>query len=364
MSPPLIICDVFQEVFWANRVLDPQYAARFPGASTWAVLGKLATQRGWQIMTADVFLRERPAASRTVLISEMITPYTRTLIERGAVAAIVTTVESPNIAWRFYHNLRRHTQPYSHAILFRGVRSGVYTGSRFQPLYWANARRQAIDSPPWDQRRHLVMVSSNKQRFDVAPQGSLIPLRRLLKRAYWSYLQFSDPLYRFPDLYRVRQEAIRHFAGVSGFHLYGTGWQERNGLSRDMWQIVQRLNPVPVDDKLRTVAEFKFALCLENCAFPGYVTEKIFDCFFAGSIPIYSGAPDISDFVPPEAFIDMRQFQNFAELGRFLCDLPRAEAQRYLQAAGDFMTSPAFDKFTADSAANEMMRIVEQEMSH
>ena len=50
------------------------------------------------------------------------------------------------------------------------------------------------------------------------------------------------------------------------------------------------LKSVYADDKTRYVHEFMFNICPENCNGSGYVTEKIFDAFRAGSIPIYYGS--------------------------------------------------------------------------
>ena len=50
------------------------------------------------------------------------------------------------------------------------------------------------------------------------------------------------------------------------------------------------LQTVYGDDKMRYVHEFKFNMCPENTNRFGYVTEKIFDAFCTGSIPIYYGS--------------------------------------------------------------------------
>ena len=44
------------------------------------------------------------------------------------------------------------------------------------------------------------------------------------------------------------------------------------------------------NDKQAYVNEFKFNICPENRNVEDYVTEKIFDAFSAGSIPIYYGS--------------------------------------------------------------------------
>ena len=50
--------------------------------------------------------------------------------------------------------------------------------------------------------------------------------------------------------------------------------------------------------------KYKFILCFENSYQNGYVTEKIFNCFFSGSIPIYKGAPNILDYFSESCFIN------------------------------------------------------------
>ena len=43
-------------------------------------------------------------------------------------------------------------------------------------------------------------------------------------------------------------------------------------------------------DKIKYMQDFKFNICPENMDVPNYVTEKIFDAFQSGTIPIYHGA--------------------------------------------------------------------------
>jgi hypothetical protein len=81
----------------------------------------------------------------------------------------------------------------------------------------------------------------------------------------------------------------------------------------------------------------------------GWITEKLFDCFFAGTVPVYWGAPDVLDHVPAECFIDMRQFKDFAELRSFLHALSPADEQRYREAALRYLESDRFTPFRIDT---------------
>ncbi|MCQ2577011.1 MAG: glycosyltransferase [Treponema sp.] len=59
------------------------------------------------------------------------------------------------------------------------------------------------------------------------------------------------------------------------------------------------------DSKEEYLKHFMFNLCPENDAVPEYVTEKIFDAFWAGAIPVYNGGdrnPE-PEVINPEAFI-------------------------------------------------------------
>jgi hypothetical protein len=55
---------------------------------------------------------------------------------------------------------------------------------------------------------------------------------------------------------------------------------------------------------------YKFVICFENSAHRGYVTEKIVNAMLAGAIPIYWGAPDISQHFNSRAFINVTNLED------------------------------------------------------
>ena len=93
----------------------------------------------------------------------------------------------------------------------------------------------------------------------------------------------------------------------------------------------------------------------------GWITEKIFDCLFTGTIPVYWGAPDIADHVPPECFIDMRRFGSYAELEAHLRSLSAQEICAYRQAARAFLASPQFRPFSKQAFAEHFVRMSEED---
>ena len=50
--------------------------------------------------------------------------------------------------------------------------------------------------------------------------------------------------------------------------------------------------------------KYKFIICYENSYNDGYITEKIFNCFYAKTIPIYNGALNINNYINNESFIN------------------------------------------------------------
>ncbi|MGL4474126.1 MAG: glycosyltransferase family 10 domain-containing protein, partial [Shewanella sp.] len=132
------------------------------------------------------------------------------------------------------------------------------------------------------------------------------------------------------ELYTERVKVIRWFEKntVNEFDLFGSGWDKYTSSNRYVNYLINRISIlsryfVPkfnsykglVDSKLETLKGYKFAICYENAReIPGYITEKIFDCFFAGCVPVYFGAPNITEHIPKNCFIDRRNFSSDTEL--------------------------------------------------
>lgn len=69
------------------------------------------------------------------------------------------------------------------------------------------------------------------------------------------------------------------------------------------------------DNKVEYLKDFKFNMCPENTISDGYVTEKLFDSFKAGCIPIYNGDENIeSDLVNKNALLFFRKDEDNTEL--------------------------------------------------
>lgn len=66
------------------------------------------------------------------------------------------------------------------------------------------------------------------------------------------------------------------------------------------------------------MSHYKFVLAIENTVTESYVTEKLFYALDSGAVPIYFGAPNVWDFVPPHSIIDGSKFRSMEELASYV----------------------------------------------
>lgn len=155
------------------------------------------------------------------------------------------------------------------------------------------------------------------------------------------------------SIYYERNAAVAWFEQMAraSLDVYGPGW-EHSVLSHGVF---------PAGSKRQALSKYRFALCYENACFDGYITEKIFDCFSAGTIPIYLGAPNVSDHIPPECYIDARNFFTRAgviDYSKLLWHLERMAPtvyERRLAAIRSFVRSPAAEAFSCDRFAKTIL---------
>ena len=176
------------------------------------------------------------------------------------------------------------------------------------------------------------------------------------------------------ELYSERRKAIIWFEKncLDKFDLYGVGWDRiyiesmgRLNFILDRFYRSMRYIPKikkyssyrgPIRNKRDVLKQYKFAICYENAIADGWVTEKIFDCFLAGVIPIYLGAPDISNLLPKDIFIDRRAFNSYRELTDYLEGMSEKQYEEYLLNIRAFLLSNKIDPWTPNHYAQVLER--------
>jgi hypothetical protein len=173
------------------------------------------------------------------------------------------------------------------------------------------------------------------------------------------------------ELYSERLRAIRWFEEhqPQDFDLFGFGWGVgRLGRHLPGW-LTRRLKwlgrlgapQIPsfrggVTRKRDVMGRYRFALCYENIKdVPGYITEKIFDAFFAGTVPIYRGADNVTAHIPADCFIDLRSFPDYAALYQYLHEMTDDRYSAYLDSIAAFLGSPQAYQFSCDCFAETLL---------
>lgn len=110
-----------------------------------------------------------------------------------------------------------------------------------------------------------------------------------------------------------RVEYLMRMMSVMDVHSYGDLLRNRAVGNDDGYRF-----------KMDTISRYRFTIAFENAIAPDYVTEKFYDPLVAGSVPVYLGAPNISDFAPGEGcFIDASEWETPESLARYLLELAR-----------------------------------------
>lgn len=316
---------------------------------------------GIPVHTADL-MPDEPDDVRKIYVSlGRIADYSRLSRRPDLVLSAFFAFECPIVEPSLYAALPRIQRHVRRMMCFSDADSlAQFTGTpvRAERFIWPQCL-DGIHAAAWSRtnRGFLTMINANK-----------------LPRLYRA------------ELYTARLKAVEYFHRFGEIDLYGKAWDRapmRVGktwvpytvrrIGEALWRARQRRWPDPlytavaaasrgtVVSKADTLARYTFALCFENMVLPGWITEKIFDCFAAGCVPIYWGAPEVAERIPPESFIDQRQFDGFADLRRFLHALTPAQIARYRDAGRAFLESPAYDPFRPQGFLQHFRRFVRED---
>ena len=329
------------------------------GLPVWEALRHRCEANGWTFGFGAP-----PAGRPAVVLWDFGSLARRPLTRDGSREFVAWSLESPLVAHRAYHRLDSISREASYVLGFPGVAALVADdGAPFGPIFWPNTLPVERSHPAWSERRLAVMINSNKAVRSLRGQIDLREPYRSARRAAAALLATTYRLraqWQVPDLYQERLRLIEAFSSDPGFDLYGIGWDASvAGASTHFRAALARCHRGAASDKHETLSGYRFALCLENTRFPGYISEKLFDCFFTGTIPVYLGAPDVADYIPKDTFISADSHADYHELLTHLRNLDAEEVEMHLSAAKRFRSSAAFKRFTEDQFLGSMMSAIE-----
>jgi hypothetical protein len=363
--------------FQYNRIFDKNWAKLFPGAEWGVALKKVLGER-YQLVTSDVALSHIKTgfckADNVMVIQHTTDKICEELLSLGCHPHIITVFESPLYAGNFYDYVDKYTSKFSHKILFNGLLEKC-TGGKGKnnqvhfPSYEHEKKNDNFE--PWIDRKFLVTIFGNKyvplkvtvKRSVLRDNGWIIyrKVAQLLRGAHHAKTLTMWKL----QLQDKRLELLSYFLEYREIDLFGKGWDNLKNLPpywRDKLNILSDVEVKTVDyvDKKNAISRYRFCLCLENVSYPGYVTEKIFDCLVAGVIPVYEGAPDIEQFVPPECFIDIRKYPDLNDLRAVLYNMTEKEANRMIEAGQEFLRSAAGKRHSYEGFAGFISGLIEE----
>lgn len=319
-------------------------------------------QRGIPVHTADVLERGEVRAERNVYVSMgMRSRYPSMARREDTVMSAFFAMECPAVEPQLYRDLHaastvfRRTFSYSSAAALEPYVTAPIDVQTFRIPQSFDAVHEQI----WADRDRgfITMINANK-----------------------------EPRLKTKELYTERMRAVAHFERHGEIDLYGMGWdvppyrmgqtwvpatgQRIMRSAQAAWHRVhtpellaaaRRAWRGAAGDKAATLGRYRFAVCFENMDLEGWITEKLFDCLFSGTVPIYLGAPDIEHWVPRECFIDMRAFAGYPELREYLHALSPAEVEGFRAAAREFVGSDRYRPFSRAAFAERFGRLVQED---
>lgn len=193
---------------------------------------------------------------------------------------------------------------------------GLLANSKFRKFYYPVMNPMVAQVVPFEQRKLCTQIACNKRS--------------------------NHP----NELYTARRHAIEYFEEnhCEDFDLYGYGWPAYKNYRGS------------IGSKIDVLPKYKFCICYENIKnVPGYITEKIFDCFRCGCIPIYWGADNITDYIPANCFIDRNQFKNYEQMYTYLKNMDKETFENYLSNIRNYLNSSAAQAYSVDMFVSIML---------
>jgi Glycosyltransferase family 10 (fucosyltransferase) C-term len=281
---------------------------------------------------------------------------------RPRTTIVLQVFESPAIApFGLVSANRKHVS----AVVTYEIPNGSSIISNRFPYHLPVPVRSPVKNPPFSERKGLLMCYSNRvSGFWAIRQPGLagLPFFGRMLAGWKCPLSLVREL-SCGDLYGERRaigrEAERHKPDF--LDIFGPGWNREQiswcPLYPNRHYRCWRGNATTSKHELS--AEYRFVMAYENYrGRRGYISEKIFDAFQAGSVPVYLGEERIAEFVPREAFVDARNFRTRRKLLAYLQSCPEPEWTEMRDAGQNFLRSAAFQSFTDEAFAERMTDVL------
>jgi hypothetical protein len=210
-------------------------------------------------------------------------------------------------------------------------------------------------------RRFSVMVSANK--FCRTVSG----LRLWKPRRFYSWIRgkLNVERCRFlrsvqkDALYEKRLEILNTFETNHDLDLFGSGWDNLGNLPLRWRRLLdpKLQNRGRCENKISTISNYRFCFAIENYSFPSYITEKIIEAIYSGCVPVYIGAPDISQTIPKDHFLHIKDYVSLSDLRKKMHTMSIAECEDIVYRAQQWLIhEPAGRAFSYEAFADRFIQ--------
>ena len=225
-------------------------------------------------------------------------------LQRTDIHKILYTLESPNIRHQQQWNLS-FLKTFDHLLTYWTPLLTKHPSATFCPH---NTHHLDLDNPL---DRHLLVPRKDKVKRDVV---MVLECRDL----GGSYEINGVPLKCLDPLRKFYVESLKDIT------VYGLGWDRfKANANLKIGHTKHR----SLDDRstVDIIKNYTFVLIVENTDADGYVSEKIYDAWIAGCIPIYYGNNNDNVNIPQDMYIDLRAFATSQDLQKYLDKLTLKE---------------------------------------
>lgn len=284
---------------------------------------------GHQVHTADYLIAQKESLPDAEYYSfGLLSNYAKLTNLKNIRMRAFVIFEPPVVAPDLYKALPELTKVfekvYVHNIEGDGYALKGVDVSRLRKFYWPQPKKNVIEKV-WNnsKRKDQVVVINGNHK----PQNSN------------------------KELYSKRIEIIAELSKAQYVDLYGRGWERwwsRSSFWLPYWKNKNKIMSVykgECQSKFDILGNYKFSLCFENMEMKGYVTEKIFDCLYSGTIPIYLGAQNIQDYFPENIYIDFRKYDSTIKLIEYLHNITDQEIEQKRKEAREWIESENYNKY-------------------
>jgi len=284
-----------------------------------------------RVQTADHLFKDdnQNAAQQSDYYSlGLLDNFEQVLCDRRARLAAFVVMEPPVVAPNLYKALPRLTaifdRVYVHNTNGDGYSLDGVDTSKLHRLYWPIPYDDALE-PFWGNSKRLRRV--------VVINGS------------------HNPASKDREQYSLRIRAMSELSRLGVVDLYGMGWDRwwsREAMWLPYWnnrRAIMSIYKGKCESKFKVLQNYEFCLCFENMWMDGYITEKLFDCLYAGTIPLYLGAPDVANYIPEGVFVDCRKYTSWKEMWEDIASMPADKIMSIRNAGRTFLKSDMAKRF-------------------